>query len=182
MSRAIPTHLKHIAMIFLLITHGIPVANAASACHDTPSTAIDALSTASLPSQASESSGYRVVVTQWDPVLGKRWAKVASCDHPERPTLAVLLGESDLPGAGLQTGRSLAHGTPVPIVVHAGDVVRLWHQEVFLRIETAGVSEESGGIGKTIRMRLLHRNAEDQSTTEHLLGVIRGPLDVEMQR
>jgi hypothetical protein len=54
-------------------------------------------------------------------------------------------------------------------------------QEGVLRIEAAGVSEESGGLGKTIRVRLLRRNTDDQSIAKQFSGVIRGPLDVEMQ-
>ena len=66
-------------------------------------------------------------------------------------------------------------------IVRAGDVVRLWKQESSLRIELAGVSEESGGLGKTIRVRLLRRNTDEQSVPEQFSGIIRGPLDVEMQ-
>jgi hypothetical protein len=181
MSRGLRIQLKHAAMILFLVPQGIFRASAET-CYDTPRTAIDALSRGAVSSQASRSGGYRIVMTQWDPVLVKRWATVASCDHPERPTLAVLLRETDLHGESLQTGYAMAQGIAVPVVVHVGDVVRLWHQEAFLRIETAGVSEESGGIGKTIHLRLLSRNIDDQSTAEQLLGVVRGPSDVEMQR
>jgi hypothetical protein len=43
------------------------------------------------------------------------------------------------------------------------------------------VSEESGGLGKTIRVRLLRRNADDQVIQERFSGIVRGPSDVEMQ-
>jgi hypothetical protein len=66
-------------------------------------------------------------------------------------------------------------------VVHAGDIVRLWKQEDLLRIEVAGVSEETGGLGKIIRVRLLRRNADDQAIQERFSGIVRGPSDVEMQ-
>jgi flagella basal body P-ring formation protein FlgA len=66
-------------------------------------------------------------------------------------------------------------------IVHAGDRVRLWKQEDFLRIEVSGVSEESGGLGTTIRVRLLHRNTDDQSIHDQFSGIVRGPSDVEMQ-
>jgi hypothetical protein len=65
--------------------------------------------------------------------------------------------------------------------VHAGDLVQLWRQENFLRIEIPGVSEETGDLGKTIRVRLLHRNTDDQSAPEHFSGVVRGPFSVEIQ-
>jgi flagella basal body P-ring formation protein FlgA len=66
-------------------------------------------------------------------------------------------------------------------VVHAGDIVRLWKQEDILRIEVAGVSEESGGLGKTIRVRLLRQNTDSQVIPEQFFGIVRGPSDVEMQ-
>jgi hypothetical protein len=69
---------------------------------------------------------------------------------------------------------------PIP-VVRAGDIVRLWKQEDLLRIEVAGIAEESGGLGKTIRVRLLHRSADDQGNQERFSGIVRGPSDVEMQ-
>jgi hypothetical protein len=181
MSRGLRIQFKHIAMIFFLVPPGRPGASA-EACYETPHIAIDALSMGAVSSQASKSGGYRIVMAHWDPVLVKRWATVASCDHPERPPLAVLLRETDLHGESLQTGYAMAQGIAAPVVVHAGDVVRLWHREAFLRIETAGVSEESGGIGKTIHLRLLSKNIDDQSTAEQLLGVVRGPSDVEMRR
>jgi hypothetical protein len=43
------------------------------------------------------------------------------------------------------------------------------------------VSEESGGLGKTIRVRLLHRGTDDQSIRQKFSGVVRGPANVEMQ-
>jgi flagella basal body P-ring formation protein FlgA len=66
-------------------------------------------------------------------------------------------------------------------VVHAGDIVRLWRQEDLLRIEVAGVSEESGSLGQTIRVRLLRRDAENQTIQEQFSGIVRGQSDVEMQ-
>jgi hypothetical protein len=69
-----------------------------------------------------------------------------------------------------------------PVVVHPGDIVRLWKEEGLLRIDVAGVSEESGGVGKTIRVRLLPVKSESPTSPEELLGVVRGPLNVEIQR
>ena len=43
-------------------------------------------------------------------------------------------------------------------VVRAGDVVRLWSREEDVRIEVAAMAEESGGLGKTVRVRLMPRN------------------------
>jgi hypothetical protein len=65
--------------------------------------------------------------------------------------------------------------------VRAGDIVMLWKQENLLRIEVTGISEESGSLGKTIRVRLLRRTTDDQFAQEQFSGIIRGPSDVEMQ-
>jgi flagella basal body P-ring formation protein FlgA len=80
-----------------------------------------------------------------------------------------------------ETKRPLIEGTKTSPVVHVGDLVRLWKQESLLRIEVAGVSEESGSVGKTIRVRLLRSNMDGQTTTEQFSGVVRGPSDVEIQ-
>jgi hypothetical protein len=60
-------------------------------------------------------------------------------------------------------------------------MVQLWRRESLLRIEVVGISEESGGLGKTIRVRLLPRNTDDQAVPEQVSGVVRGPSNVEMQ-
>jgi hypothetical protein len=177
MSRRSRLELRYIATITVFAFQWIFVANSArAACYDTPRAAIDALVANTAAPLTSKSGGYKVIVTQSDPVLGKRWAMVASCDHPERPAFA-------LPCDGVQLNGHLSmQNIPEAVVVHAGDTVRLWRQDALLRIETAGVSEESGAIGKTIRLRLLHGNLEDQSSSAQLVGIVRGPLDVEIQQ
>jgi hypothetical protein len=150
------------------------------ACYVTPRAAIDSSKVGSLISPVSTGGGYRVTSIQQDVVLGRRWALIASCDHPEWPALALqMYGSSPLPSA-LQIKQGIRDVISTP-VVHAGDPVRLWKQEDLLRIEIAGVSEESGGLGNTIRVRLLHRNTDNLSIQERFSGIIRGPSDVEMQ-
>jgi hypothetical protein len=106
---------------------------------------------------------------------------IARCGHPEWPLVALPANGASSVALTQEMKRSVSDGLNKTPVVRAGDIVRLWRQENFLRIEVAGVSEESGGLGKTIRVRLLHRNTDDQSIPERYLGIIRGPLDVEMQ-
>jgi hypothetical protein len=176
MSRNSCIQLRYLATISLLAFQWMLVANSArAACYGTPRTAIDALVANTVTPPTSKSGGYKVIVTQSDPVLGKRWAMVASCDHPEWPAFALSIDGTQL------TGHLSVQNVAETVVVHAGDTVRLWRQAALLRIETAGVSEESGAVGKTIRLRLLHRNSEDQSSSMKLVGVVRGPLDVEIQ-
>jgi Chaperone for flagella basal body P-ring formation len=154
--------------------------SAPTACYSSPSAAIDSVKPRSSPSPVSQHGGYRVMGTQSDPVLGRRWAIVASCDHAEWPLLAVITSGSDPDATSRANQMSMTIVRSVP-VVHAGDTVRLWKQEDHLRIEVAGVSEESGSLGKTIRVRLLRRSADDQAIQEQFSGIVRGPSDVEMQ-
>jgi hypothetical protein len=140
------------------------------ACYSTPRAAVD-----------SSRGGYRVTSIQSDVVLGQRWALIASCDHPEWPALALqMYGSNPLPST-LQIKQRPRDGISATAMVHAGDPVRLWKQEDLLRIEIAGISEESGILGNRIRVRLLHRNTDDQAMQEQFSGIIRGPSDVEMQ-
>lgn len=106
---------------------------------------------------------------------------MARCDHAEWPLLAVITSGSDPDARSRTNPIPMTIARSVPVVVHAGDNVRLWKQEDRLRIEVAGVSEESGGLGKTIRVRLLRRSADDQVIQEEFSGIVRGPSDVEIQ-
>lgn len=149
-------------------------------CYKTPQIAVDAGSTSSKFSPGL-TDGYRVTRILRDPVLGKRWAMIVSCDHPEQPAIAFPVNTTDTLNVFQQVDRASTVNIQRAIVVRAGDVVRLWRQENLLRIEVGGVSEESGSLGKTIRVRLMRNNIGDESTPEQLLGIIRGPSNVEMQ-
>jgi Chaperone for flagella basal body P-ring formation len=155
---------------------------AQAVCYDTPHSAIDAVGTNSLIPSTSNNSGYKVLKIQSDSVLRQRWAIVSDCSHPEWPELALRVtgkSEIDLPQ---ETATFSVKNIKTAPIVHAGDVVQLWRQEPFLRIEILGVSEETADLGKTIRVRLLHKDSNDQSAPEHLSGVVRGPFSVEIQR
>lgn len=66
-------------------------------------------------------------------------------------------------------------------VVHAGDLLQLWRQEENLRIEVAGRAEENGAEGSRIRVRLLS-SSFDMGQEQTVIGIVRGPGDVEMNR
>jgi Chaperone for flagella basal body P-ring formation len=169
---------KHITIFLFLLLAELPTNLIWAICYDTPRAAIEAIDAKSLFSQTVESRGYRVMKIQSDPLIGKRWAMIADCGHPEWPAFALGIGSFVTPKDMNRTLAELLK--PVP-VVHAGDVVRLWRQEKALRIEVAGISEESGGLGSTIRVRRLRSSAEDQSTQQQFSGIVRGPSNVEIQ-
>ena len=171
-----------IRWIVILSACGISsICSGQGACYSTPRAAIDSSRPRSLISPVSKGGGYRVTSIQSDVVLGQRWALIASCDHPEWPTLALQMHGSDPLPSTLQIRQGSRDDISAIPVVHAGDPVRLWKQEDLLRIEIAGISEESGSLGNKIRVRLLHRNTDDQAMQEQFSGIIRGPSDVEMQ-
>jgi hypothetical protein len=156
--------------------------SARATCYNTPTVAVSSMKPGSSLSPTTDGGGYRVTSIESDPISGQRWAMITSCDHPERPAFSLLADGSDSAGHPLlrqpQAVTSKAQVTPV---VHAGDTVRLWRQEDVLRIELAAVAEENGSLGKLIRVRLLRRNTDDQSTQTEFAGIVRGRLDVEMQ-
>jgi hypothetical protein len=152
--------------------------SAQAACYNSPTAAVDSLRPGSLTAPVSSGGGYRVTTIQSDPLLGQRWVMIASCDHPERPVIAFQDQGSSVLQQIAQEHDVNSHEIPV---VRIGDIVLLWKQEDLLRIEVAGVAEENGGLSKTIRVRLLHRNTDNQSSQEEFAGIVRGPSDVEMQ-
>jgi len=154
---------------------------ATTACYSTPRMAVDSTDPSSSSSPVTKDGGYRVTKIELDPVLGRRWALIVRCSHSEWPVFVLPANGVGSHAAPLEPARSLSEDLKKSPVVRAGDIVRLWRQENLLRIEVAGVSEESGGLGKTIRVRLLRRNTDDQSMPAQFSGIVRGPSDVEMQ-
>jgi hypothetical protein len=181
MNNYLCSNLKYLGLVSLLTLPSLFVISAADAmCYGTPRAAIDAASATSFSSSASRSDGYRIASIQADRVLGQRWATITNCGHPERPVFALPVGDAKPFVTSSEAVHSSTRGVqPVP-VVRAGEVVLLWRQEALLRIEVAGVSEENGGLGKTIRVRLLRGSADDQSIPEQFSGIIRGPSNVEI--
>lgn len=149
-------------------------------CAATPAAAVRTVGTASPDVPVAEGEGYRVTSVRWDPVLRDSWATIASCGHPEWPEFSLRVGETDHASHSLSTQVRQERSATVP-VVHAGDIVQLWRQEDLLRLEVVGVAEESGSVGETIRVRLVHRNDSNQAAEEQFTGVVRGRADVEMQ-
>jgi Chaperone for flagella basal body P-ring formation len=170
---------KTIGRSSLLLLHGICLANTALAvCYRTPTDAI-AADVSSSSYSTLEDGGYRVARIQSDPVLGQSWAMIIHCGHPGWPAVALPLRDSILPIRLREQER--ANNTSASVVIRSGEVVRLWRQESSLRIEVAGISEENGGLGDLIKVRLLRRNTDDQFIAEQLSGIVRGPSDVEMK-
>ena len=93
--------------------------------------------------------------------------------------LAMRLPDSRIPSTFSSTG---SHSTQTPFpVVHAGDLVQMWSQEENLRIEASGRAQETGTTGSVVHVRLLH-SGFDPGQEQTLIGIVRGPGDVEIRR
>ncbi|WP_348269322.1 flagella basal body P-ring formation protein FlgA [Edaphobacter paludis] len=153
----------------------------AADCAATPAAAAKsaAKSTGAGSSHSSlpEGKGYRVTSVRWDPVMRQSWATIVSCAHPELPGISLRTDDTN---HATHEVSAMVREDRSP-VVRAGDIVAMWRQEDLLRIEVAGVAEQSGSVGETIRVRLLRRPGSNQSIEEQLSGVVRGRADVEIQ-
>ena len=160
----------------LSASHLSLVAVAQAECYPTPQAAIAGSQSTSSGVQ-NDAGGYHVVRTDTDSLLRRSWVTVASCDHPEWP--AWILAASARPL--IRPARLPSDSASSLVVIHAGDPVRLWRQEAFLRIQVAGISEQTGIVGQTIRVRLAAARDAGSSQPEERSGIVQGRSDVEMR-
>jgi hypothetical protein len=160
------------------------VASIAQTCAPTPAQAVG-LDKSVVPLESANGAGYRIATFHWDPLLQQRWAMIATCDHPERPTIAVRMPPArehvQLPYA--ENKPTIAHPSQDLLpVIHAGDLVRLWSLEDAIRIELSGIAEENAAMGRRIRVRVLRSTLVYDGPPQTLSGVVRGFRDVEIER
>jgi hypothetical protein len=138
---------------------------------------------ASLPADVKTAPTQRLVSVTRDTLLRSRWALLVDCQHPEWPARMMLLPK--------EVDQSEAAGTPAPVrsantqrvaapMVRAGETVRLWRRDAVASLETTGVAEESGDVGRRIRVRLLRRGIDTEETPKQVAGVVDGAGSVEM--
>lgn len=127
------------------------------------------------------SSGYRVLARRWDVILQTGWELRQNCAHPEWParSFAVSSKHPSLPTGASTQSISL---TPPVQLVHAGEPVRLWLQDVNVRIEMSGVAEQSGSKGDRVTVRITRQTEADGFTVDRISGTVRAAGDVEMER
>jgi hypothetical protein len=126
--------------------------------------------------------GYRVVAQRWDVVLKTGWEMRQDCAHPERPAHFVPL-RSIAPAAVGDRPQALAAPVQVsPLLVQAGEPVRLWLQDEVVRIEMSGIAERSAHSGDRVLVRVTRQDASDGRTVQYIPGTVRGVADVEMER
>jgi Chaperone for flagella basal body P-ring formation len=158
----------------------VAAASARAACYTTPRIAINAVLSTSAPPEVSTIAGFQVTKIESDQVLGHRWATLITCGHPDWPAFAVPVSSSESLIVSRGAQQPVIQDVRAASVVRAGQSVLLWRQEDSLRIEIVGIAEENGGLGKRIRVRLVHTSG-DPSTLQQLAGIVRGPSNVEIQ-
>lgn len=173
---------RHVGVISLLLGIISAATCGWSVCYDSTHPKVDTVGASSLFASPLVNGSYAVVKIRSDSVLGQRWAIISNCSHAEWPEFALPVNGKSSVNLPQKMSTLSIDSSKVASVVRAGDIVQLWREENLVRFEIPGISEESGELGKTIRVRLLHRNPDDQSTPEYLSGVVRGPANVEIQR
>src|ERR1700750_70701 len=115
-----------------LVLIGTSIASEAkSICDRTPELALR-MTPSSITIGTLSREGYRVTGVRRDPLLNQRWATIASCGHPERPSIAMRISDPEIQRTPFNSS-DLAQQTPV-LVIHGGDLVKMWGEEQNLRI------------------------------------------------
>jgi hypothetical protein len=111
-----------------------------------------------------------------DPILFEKWVIANDRTHPEWPAHMFAVNP--------EHRASLSHGKHPefiePQVIHAGKVVTLWMQDGHSRIEASGVVEEGGRLGEHIRVKFLGLSTNNFDSMRQHIGIVRGPLSVEL--
>jgi hypothetical protein len=139
---------------------------------------------ASAQANVTCTNGHRVIARRWDAVLRVGWELRQDCTHPGWPARMVAIGS--LSGSESELRIHVASNEPAPIVqpllVCAGDRVRLWMQDDRVRIEMSGVAEQSARNGERVSVRITQQIENAGLTTYSVSGIVRGAGEVEMER
>ena len=132
--------------------------------------------------QSTASCG--IVAVKHDAVRDLRWALVVDCDHSQRPARWVPAGRdvAEMRTVAVVSAPAVAVQGTAPLVVKAGETVRVSNNGDVVRMQTTGVAQESGTVGKRIRVRLLRQGMESAAEERFVTGVVIGPGSVEMGR
>ena len=129
-------------------------------------------------------NGYRVIAHRWDPVLRMGWEMRQDCAHPDWP--ARLASVASIAAGPVAVGRLVMpiDQAPAvePLLVRAGDQVRLWLVDGPVRIEMSGVAEQSARNGTHVIVQITRQSDDAGLTVRRIPGIVRGAGDVEMQR
>lgn len=126
-------------------------------------------------------SGYRIIARRYDAELRKTWELRQDCTHPAWPAHSVAVASSAALLAGNSVSLPLAAVSNIqPVLVRAGEPVRLWSQDASSRIEIIGIAEQSAHAGERVNVRITHQSDNSGLTIQHIAGIVRGANDVEI--
>jgi hypothetical protein len=133
--------------------------------------------------------GYRVIAQRWDPVLKRGWESRQECMHPDWPLRMVAM--STRADDALATGPAMIRAKAAepasekmqqPLLVKAGDTVRVWMQDSALRIEMTGVVDRSARQGDRVAVQMTRHDEETGLTVQRIEGTVSGLEEVEIGR
>jgi hypothetical protein len=134
---------------------------------------------------ACGAEGYRVVARNWDPVLRRGWESRQECQHPEWPLRLAAIKTVEGDTASVKSAAA-PMPTPAieqqPLLVKAGDKVRVWMQDQAVRIEMSGVVERSAHQGERVVVQITRQDDETGLTVQRIAGMVSGAGEVEMDR
>jgi hypothetical protein len=148
----------------------------------------------SSPSDAQIQGGcgttsYRIVSQSWDAVLKRGWEWRQECDHPDWPLRLVAMGSSgrgttspDAKSSVLRMAAIAPESAQSPVLVNAGDVVRLWMQDDAVRIDMSGIVERSAHQGERVIVQVTRQDDEAGLTVQRIPGRVSGVNEVEIER
>ncbi len=119
--------------------------------------------------------GFRLEGVRVDRLGGGAWARVVSCEHPERPGVSVRVEQ------GVE-GKTVADKVAVRVsqaerVMVAGTRVRVVRTEAMARVEVSGIVQDGGAVGDRVRVRI---EARDGGEARFLEGLVMGVELVEV--
>ncbi len=128
--------------------------------------------------------GYRVIARRWDAVLQMGWEMRQNCAHPNWPARLVSVASIARGPAAVSRFVMPNEQAPAvePLLVRAGDQVRLWMEDGPVHIEMSGVAEQSARNGTHVIVRITRQSDDAGLTVQRIPGIVRGAGDVEMQR
>lgn len=128
--------------------------------------------------------GYRVVAHHWDVALRIAWELRQDCAHPERPArLGAASAAAPLTAPGQRAITSpVSMAQLKPLLIRAGDAVRLWQQGPTVRIEITGTAEQSAHEGEPVIVRIARPIDDSGFNVQRISGTARAADDVEMEQ
>ena len=141
---------------------------------------VTALSSLGASAQSACSSGYRVVARRYDAELRKTWELRQDCTHPGWPAYSVAVANTVLLSGNSISLPLAATSNLRPLLVLAGEPVRVWSQDAASRIEITGIAEQSARLGERINVRLSRQTEESGLRIQHIAGIVRGANEVEI--